>query len=394
MAVACFVFAVLRRYCISCLQPWLFACLVVLAECGAGFPFWPFFPWSMSGYAWAGNVYLLQVAALVGIIGMSILVVATGVCFANYKQAKLAIGVIILCMLGGWWRIEHAAPIGMDNSITMRIVQLNHTQEQSRTPSGSMQIFNEYLELSRYPDNRDKVGIIFWPEGSARFVLNEQPGMQEKLTQLPQEVIFGGLWSEQEADGATHYFNVALQKKKGDRAINSFVKKKMVVPISEHIPFSAYLQESFKTAMPSFAGITHRAPQETAYLSTELGKALLLNCYEAIFSRVILRYAANADYLLHLSNDAWVGKSIGRDQFLAIVRTRAVEANRPLIRSANKGYDAVIDGYGRIMELRNQPDFPEVWDVTMPVLLHNQADSTPYVQMGQFVLGNIKDTKN
>lgn len=79
------------------------------------------------------------------------------------------------------------------------------------------------------------------------------------------------------------------------------------------------------------------------------GKAGAFICYESVFPHFVRQIAdKGATVLVNLSNDGYFGKSAAREQHLSIVRMRAAENRRWLVRATNDGITATIDPAGRI----------------------------------------------
>ena len=72
-------------------------------------------------------------------------------------------------------------------------------------------------------------------------------------------------------------------------------------------------------------------------------------CYESVFPNFVRKFAAGgAEVLFNISNDGWFGKSAAREQHLSMVRMRAAENRRWILRSTNDGITATIDSAGRL----------------------------------------------
>jgi len=68
-------------------------------------------------------------------------------------------------------------------------------------------------------------------------------------------------------------------------------------------------------------------------------------CFDAIFPEINVDFARKdpePEILINPTNDAWYGYSSGPYQFLAIVRMRAIEAGKAVVRPAYAGVSAVI----------------------------------------------------
>jgi apolipoprotein N-acyltransferase len=72
-------------------------------------------------------------------------------------------------------------------------------------------------------------------------------------------------------------------------------------------------------------------------------------CYEALFPALTREgVLGGATWLVNVTNDAWFGDTVAPYQHLAMARMRCVEFRRPMVRAANAGISAVIDGDGGV----------------------------------------------
>jgi len=102
-----------------------------------------------------------------------------------------------------------------------------------------------------------------------------------------------------------------------------------------------------------------------------------------VFSGYVRRFAASgAEVLFNLSNDSWFGKTHARYQHLLIVRMRAAENRRWIIRATNNGISGVIDPAGRVLHV-----LPEYQESVARLQYRYRSDLTFYTRFGDwFVL--------
>ena len=82
-------------------------------------------------------------------------------------------------------------------------------------------------------------------------------------------------------------------------------------------------------------------------------------CYESAFPALVRRFVQNgAEALFNLSNDGYFGRSpSAREQHLLVVRMRAAENARWIVRATNDGITAAVDPAGRVV--KRLPSFVE-----------------------------------
>lgn len=140
-----------------------------------------------------------------------------------------------------------------------------------------------------------------------------------------------------------------------DKAVPAYLNdlyrydKSHLVPFGEFVPSLLLpLTQSLQIPMANFSGA--EGLQGTIDIK---GQRIAPNiCYEDLFGEAMgawfLEPLKAPTILANFSNIAWFGDTIAIDQHLAISKARAIEFQRPMIRSTNTGATAVINHLGQI----------------------------------------------
>src|SRR5439155_21645614 len=103
-------------------------------------------------------------------------------------------------------------------------------------------------------------------------------------------------------------------------------------------------------------------------------------CYESAFPDLVRQFTrGGAEFLVNLSNDGYFGRSSAREQHLLLVRMRALENQRWILRATNDGITAMIDPAGR--EIARLPLYTQTSEVFR---YNSETVLTPYVRFGDW----------
>lgn len=84
-------------------------------------------------------------------------------------------------------------------------------------------------------------------------------------------------------------------------------------------------------------------------------------CYEALFSDFVAEKAYDAEYLLLSTSESFMNQSrFGKRQYLNIIRLRAIENNRFLLKCSNDGVSCFISPAGEIIQYLNKEELTNV----------------------------------
>ncbi len=343
-------------------------------EAGRGYLFTGF-PWNLFGQGLAASDELMQLAAYIGLYGLTLAALlifsapaaALAMPAARYGRLWLPALIAVSALAGGYAFGTHRLlqTEGEVNGVRVRIVQPNIPQREKWKPENRDWIFERMLSLSRNGTGGGDISgftHVIWPESSVPFLFafNREifiPGAKDALAALipsGTSLILGaeradGMLSTEGRYQFDRVHNSLFVLGEGAR-VETIYDKRHLVPFGEYVPFRDVL------TMIGFRAFSHRldgfqaGSSENVLIQTPRAPAFLpLICYEIIFPGRVENAQKRPQWLVNVTNDAWFGDSTGPYQHLHQARIRAVEEGLPVMRAANTGISAVIDPFGRLL---------------------------------------------
>lgn len=308
------------------------------------------------------NLVIMQVASLVGVAGVSWLVMAVNATWLELfdaarqgrqlpTKAPSFLALVLLGALGfGVWRVGHLEQtMGSGSHLKVGLIQGNYGVEELRRTTAA-QIVARYRQLS-LEARQQGAQLIIWGEGASPYNPKRfWDRMLELHTELDTDLLFGGS-SRAPVEGVVRSFNSAYGLPRTETEPTKY-DKNILLAFGEYLPGT----QLFPKLKGKIRGIgDFQAGQGSvtlAYPNNPAGpvNALPLICYEAILDDFVLEKvrATNPNLLVNITHDAWFGDTACPHQFLMLVATRAVEHGVSIARVANTGISAVVDPTGQI----------------------------------------------
>lgn len=151
------------------------------------------------------------------------------------------------------------------------------------------------------------------------------------------------------------------------------------------VPFGEFVPWPFETITRKVSTEAGDFAAGSQVVISRLGKHKVgtFICYESVFPSYIREFArGGAEVLFNISNDAWFGTTPARYQHLRIVRMRAAEVSRWIVRATNNGVTAVIDPAGRVVK-----SMPEFRQAAARLPYGYRTDLTLYTRFGDWFVG-------
>ncbi|SDD80937.1 apolipoprotein N-acyltransferase [Rhodospira trueperi] len=344
------------------------------------------FPWNMTATVWMPVLPVLQIASVIGALGLgglTVLALSAPAVLADpvprrRKAAVLSAAALVLLIPAGWgfWRLSSVEP-GTVPDVRLRLVQPALTQAEKLEPAMREVNLLDHVVMTRGRPGFDTVTAVIWPETAAAFALNVDtrrrrlagdgaPAGGVLMTGAPRVTPLGV-----EPFRAWNSFYV-LDAGGGIVAVQD---KFHLVPFGEYVPFGDILPLD-KVTPGSVDFSFGRGPRTLRVPGLPPVSPLI--CYEVIFPGQVIDRADRPDWMVNITNDGWYGISSGPFQHFATARLRAIEEGLPLARVANTGISAMIDPLGRVTARLGLGQRDSV-DTALPEPL----PPTPFARLGQ-----------
>lgn len=306
-------------------------------------------PWWGPGYSLSLYPAFLQFTRVAGILGLSFLAVGVSSAIALWlrdRQARVT-GVFVPSVLilvaavflwGFWW---NGRPPGVKAEVPVGYLQPDIGQDIKWDAAHAAQTLQTTLDLS-LAFRKYHLKLMVWPESSTPFEWDTDETYRKKVAEVAAEtespILLGSVLS---AGGG--YQNGAVLVMPDGREAGRYAKTHLV-PFGEYIPFREWLSFAgpIVNTIGDFQPGTRLAP-----LETPAGRVGVTICFEGIFPDLVREQVRQgAQILVNMTNDAWYEGTPGPYQHYLLERVRAVETDRYLVRSANRGICGVVNPRG------------------------------------------------
>ena len=342
------------------------------------------FPWGQAADALYQQLPFVQIASLVGIWGVSFLVVGVNaLLFLALRTRSVRYGVLALAALGAaflWGQTRLSTPVPQGPELRIALVQPSIPQRIRGNPQLLEEHARVYFQLLEEIAARgDPIDLVVLPESILPTLVLDDPRVLAPLKDWAARQGATLLFGTYVADGED-ILNGAAALSPGGEVLGTYAKVQLVPFSTEYFPGAALLE---KLGITRFLPVGTRLGLLTpgsgfAPLPTPWGGVATPICFESIFPRITRQFVRNgAELIVTVTNDAWFKRTWALEQHFAKGVFRAVETGRYFVQAANTGISGIVDPRGRVLA-QTEKDERTVLGGTVRL----QEGRTPFVRYG------------
>lgn len=351
------------------------------------------FPFLIAGDAQVNN-YLAGFGIIGGhfLISFIVAAIASTLAYIIYfhyvkKQAfnkKLIIAQAIICLsffiigkllLSIKWTTE-------SQEIKLAILQPNVQQVDKWEADKTKLIINNLIDQIKDADKKQNLDLILSPETAIPTLYSfGKDYINTRLASLnlnPNTQVLTGVVYDEDFDNEVIY-NSIIDLQNEDIRFNKY----HLLDFAETLPAVNLFKPLLKMLNFPANFFTLGDFKQKNFMINSI-EALPAICYEMAFGHEISQRTENSQFLITVSNDAWFTNTIAPYLQIQVAQMRAIENQKPVIRSANTGISAIIDKNGDFIEKTEQNQ-----KVTIYANLKTYKGKTPYNFFGDYLIYSI-----
>ena len=355
------------------------------------------FPWDLLGTTQVDNVLLRRLAPWAGVYGLSFVIAMVNALWLLRLQVRerrwtrpalATVGTVVL--VGYVFLVLRPRHAGDDSAVRGVATLLQQdvavgAEAMAGAQASTESLLVQFAGLSRRPsayvlggtpemketrvlrrqvqlqsaasggtgDLVEATDLIVWPESPAPFE-EENPEFRQRIGELAQAmnapVIVGSVGMGQSAEaghrrGYDLYNSASMVAPTGE--FLGRYDKMHLVPFGEYVPFKQLF--FFAGSLLDQVGTFLPGQQRRVFAVGGHTYGVFI-CYESIFGDEVREFAKmGAQVLVNISNDGWYGDTSAPWQHLNMLRMRAIETHRWVLRATNTGVTAAINPDGRVV---------------------------------------------
>ncbi len=330
-------------------------------------------PWSMLEYSQYKLLPLVQIASIIGGVGIGCLITLSNTAIASYiattckryesstlhaedrRSAVVHIVAVLVIVVGvlvfGSQRLSRAQP---EESLTVSVLQGNINIEMERTKHRYSldELLIRYVKMLQDCPK----GLVVWTENALPAYLVDQVGTTTDLSGFAKrhgcDMVIGAMYHD---DEHTPY-NSAYGITSSGELVSEVYSKRYLVPFGEYTPsLVRNMPEWILRLTNTPAGGGFGSGKTAIALPLACGRVAPLICFETLSPELCASSVRKGGQLLvNISDLAWFHRSMVGEQMVAFSVFRAVENGRYFVFGANTGPSAIIDQNGRLKQLSGQ----------------------------------------
>ncbi len=314
--------------------------------------------WNAIGYSQAYQPNLIQAAHWGGVYAVGFLIVAVNSALAfvlvnrNKKAVLMSLVVLIVVALV----IVLSALTAVDNNGRGKIVRVialqpNVPMHLAKTNEELRELMTRHLTMTKaalqqHPFHGAPT-LVIWPESPMNFTYAGDSQFRDLIARFVREHQISLLFNSQEPAPNGGIYNSAMLINQDGSLFGQYDKIRLL-PFGEYVPIPRWLPGA--GLITGIVGDFEPGANYTMFPAGEM-KAGVFICIESAYPSIARAFAReNADLLINISNDGYLGRTAVMKQHLANAIFRAVENKRPVARVTNSGITAYITRYGEVEE--------------------------------------------